>query len=855
MDVTILSGNQFRGAGNPGNQLGDGSSLFFRSANSLGWTEIALSFRAEVGNNKYFAATIPAGTTAELGAGVTVEYYLRIAYDDHDATFLHADNEDSVKTADEAAARATPFSFVLADAAIWGLWEPVFTFPNVAIHAHVLPNGRVLMWGRRDASDPQNLDVQTCTPFVWDPLDPLISPDDQNPGARPSAVTIPTAAPLGSNGQPVNLFCSGHSFLPDGRLLVVGGHHRDGDGLNQATIYTAAPAGSAGPGTWTAVSPMGSGEERRRWYPTAVTLPDGGVLVLSGSYWSNGDGTLRDNVALLQIWRDGQWRVIGTRGGGAMERRNLSLYPRVHVLADGRVLVSGTNPMTYLLTITEPGADREFGPRLGGNRDYAAAVLCEEDKVLYIGGGNRAVGANASPDEPRPPTADTEFVDFTEATPTWRPAAPMRFPRRQHNAVILPDGTVVVIGGTRGGGGARAQNGVVGFNDLGAGQPVHSAEMWDPRGGVDGKGAWQVLAAEEIDRCYHSTAVLLPDARVLSAGGGEYRPDDVTINDVQDTHVEAQIFSPPYLFRGDRPVIASAPSAVRYGQTFAVQTPDAGDITRISWIRLPSVTHSVDQNQRINVLTFTRDGDTLRVKAPATAEVCPPGHHMLFVLNTRGVPSRSAIIQIQGVPEVPPVPVAQPVEVAPLEALAAADADAPPVDGTSVVLGISGTCPYGIGACWGGAYEALRRLEGVAYVNPAPNAGDSTAGVVLVDPGLPDLLSWPAQFQRIVNGSYQLRGVEVTVRGVVAAADGALVMRRSAVRPEISLVPLSVDKVQWDPSTATPQHAVTAESLAYTDLATGVDPRGGLEATVTGPLTQNASGYRLHVRLSTVHSG
>ena len=211
--VTIITGNQYKGAGNAGNQLQVGSTLVFKRATDANWAPLPSTFIMTVDNNKYYASTVPAGT---LQTGDTVQYYVRIAYDDHDTTFLHANGDASATTADEAVARAAPFAFNIESSAAKGRWGPVFALPNVAIHAHVLPNGSVLMWGRRgQATD--SLDIHDCTPFVWNPLD--------------GSVTN-TPKPTLADGTTVNLFCSGHTFLPDGRLLVVGGHQRDSDGLS-----------------------------------------------------------------------------------------------------------------------------------------------------------------------------------------------------------------------------------------------------------------------------------------------------------------------------------------------------------------------------------------------------------------------------------------------------------------------------------------------------------------------------------------------------------------------------------------------------------------------------------------------
>jgi hypothetical protein len=824
--VTIITGNQFQGGGNPGNQLQDGSTLFFRRQGDADWTALPLTFHVVRDNNKYFAATIPADT---FQTGDTVQYYLRIAYDDHDTTFLQAAGEASTTTDDEAAARAAPFTFTVESSAVYGQWGPVFPMPNVGIHSSVLPNGTVLMWGRRDRPG-DTLDEHQCTPFVWDP--------------RTGSFTD-TPQPTQADGTTVNLFCAGHAFLPDGRLLVAGGHWVDGDGLNQACIYDWRT------NRWEPTDPMtaSGGQPLGRWYPTLTALPNGNVLVLSGSYAAGREPV---NVDLLQVWENGTWRPIPKADGVPLNYIGLPLYPRMHVGSDGRLLMPGPLDRCYLLKTSAPGEWVEIARREMGTREYAPSVMYDTDKVIYIGGG----GGNQVL-----PAREAEVMDLGQTPLAWRMTAPMNFHRRQHNAVILPDGTVLVTGGTRGVGGPND-----GFNDLSAGAPVHTAELWDPA-----TEQWTVLSAEAVDRCYHGTAVLLPDATVLSAGSGEYRPDSVNPNDPDDSHRDAQVFSPPYLFRGPRPEITSAPDSVAYGDRFTVATPRPDEVGRVSWVRLPSVTHSFDQNQRINFLQFTAGAGELAVSAPASANACPPGHYMLFLLSRQGVPSIAHVVQVQA-----PVPApAAPGEVQPAAALAAVKpAGAPAVvqaklarltskvgealqvyeheryvdenaSGTRVTVGVTGTCPYGIGACWGGAYAALKRLQGVQFVRPIPNAKDSTADLYMDGDRLPPVEEWDQQFQDMVHGAYVLRGVEVELRGPLDAQGDLLFMAAAGQR--IQLVPLAPeDKVQWDHTARAPRPLQPGEASAYEQLASA--PRDG-DVTVTGPLRQTDAGYRLEVRL------
>ena len=147
-----------------------------------------------------------------------------------------------------------------------GRWDPVMQMPNVAVHAHLLPSGNVLFWGRRDRPDG-TMDEQECTPQLWDRTQPV--------SATSPALFRPTKQPIDrASGKKYNLFCSGHAFLPDGRLLVVGGHIRDSVGVEHAILFDWRSE------EWESLPAMNRG----RWYPTATSLPDGSVLVMSGSF-------------------------------------------------------------------------------------------------------------------------------------------------------------------------------------------------------------------------------------------------------------------------------------------------------------------------------------------------------------------------------------------------------------------------------------------------------------------------------------------------------------------------------------------------------------------------------------------
>ena len=457
------------------------------------------------------------------------------------------------------------------DAATRGQWSATAVWPTSTVHAHLLPTGLDLFHSFRD--DPR----------TWDP----------------STNRITALAPSG-----LDIYCSGHALLGDGRLLFAGGHVSESVGEKRAVLYD--PFANA----WQSLPEMNAG----RWYPTGTTLPSGDVLVLSGDVRSSPWPS--ENNPLPQVWKAGatDWRNLDDA------LRELPQYPQAYLAPNGKVFVAGPDAESAYLDPAGSGAWTDVARSAFGYRHRSTSVMYADGKVLLLGGGN-------------PATASAEVIDLNAANPAWRPTASMAFPRRSPNATLLPDGSVLVTGGVSG---SSEQE-----------LPVYAAEVWNPA-----TEAWTTLGADSTLREYHSIALLLPDGRVLTAGGNDGS--------------SAETFSPPYLFKGPRPTITAAPTDVTYGETFKVATPDAAVITRVTWVRLSSVTHGFNSNQRINTLKFARAAGGLSVTAPTSPNLSPPGHYLLFLLNANGVPSAAKIVQVGGPGLVGPPPPTVTVPNAPL---------------------------------------------------------------------------------------------------------------------------------------------------------------------------------------------
>ena len=476
-------------------------------------------------------------------------------------------------------------TFTPCPPAMVGAWSEVTDWPLVAIHAHLLPTGEVMFWDRHDVldGDPRaHAGRDSGHGGAGEETVGIIVPRLWNPAT--GQVTMAAEPPF-------DLFCSGHTFLADGRLFVAGGHVVDNVGLADAAIYD--PFADA----WTDLPDMGSA----RWYPTATTLADGDVLVVAGNISPGNPATTPE------VWDVDRraWRPLG----GAVKGQ--PLYPMMLLLPDGRVLDAGPRPATAALDTAGEGSWAPVAVASPGVRDYGSAVMLADGRVLLAGGRQN------------PPAATAELLDPAAPAPAWTPTGSMSFARRQLDLTLLPDGTVLATGGTA----------APGFNDP-AGE-VLSAEVYEPAA-----GEWSLLAAAAVRRIYHSTAVLLPDARVLVAGGG-HPPGPGG----DASHYDFEIYSPPYLFRGPRPVLAAAPERVYYGEPFTVSTPDPGAIADVTWLRPASVTHAFNMNQRINRLDFVPVAGGLEVTPPADPARCPPGHYMLFLLDGDGVPSEARFVQ------------------------------------------------------------------------------------------------------------------------------------------------------------------------------------------------------------------
>jgi hypothetical protein len=392
-----------------------------------------------------------------------------------------------------------------------------------------------------------------------------------------------TAAPQ----MATNVAGSGQALLPDGRVAVLGAINALGAGVQDAHSFdVTVPA-------WNSLYYMSQGRSE----PTAVMLGDGRLLAISGERVATQASDIPEICT-----PGGPWSSLTTA------QLSLPKTPWTFWLSTGDVLVAGPDRSTRRLSLAGYGSWHALTSMLAGTREGGTAVLLPgaPDRILALGGRD-------------PATSSCELLDLPTST-AWAYVAPMARARRHHQATLLADGSVLVTGGT------------LAADDLG--QSVYSAERYDPVTNL-----WTTLASMSVSRRHDSVALLLPDARVLCAGGGNGTPGS-------ELHANAEIFEPPYLFLGPRPAITVAPTNLVYGSTFTVDTPAAGNISDVWIIRNGSAARSFNSDQRAVSLAFTSAPGRLTIAAPDSGLAAPPGRYLLFLVSDAGAPSVAQQVRV-----------------------------------------------------------------------------------------------------------------------------------------------------------------------------------------------------------------
>lgn len=479
-----------------------------------------------------------------------------------------------------------------------GLWTTLpYLMPLNPIHCALLHNGKVFI-----VAGSENNPSQQGGPYraaVWDTQ----------------------AGTFSIQNLLWDVFCNGMAALADGRFLVVGGSSALSPPYGDARATVFDPATEK----LTQVESM----EHGRWYGSVIELSDGALMVFSGITEENytrptppGDDTGRGPHN-----KDVEIYHVGSGWSPEYEAPwTPPLYPRMHLLPNGNVFYSGDttssnifNPFTQTWTLNVAKTTYSKS-RIGGSSVLLPLRPADGyvPRVMILGGDH-------------PATATSEVIDLSAATPAWRMLLPMSKPRVRMNAVLLPTGKVLALGGSS--------------VDEDPNTASLATDLFDPV-----SETWSSAGVAVYPRLYHSCGLLLPDATVAVVGSNPAKG-------TYEQHIE--IYSPAYLFAVDqngnvipavRPTITSVPAELGYGSSFTISTPDASKISTAVLVKPGSSTHSFDFDQRVVGLSFTAGSGTLTATAPPNSSIAPPGYYMVFLLNQAGVPSVAKFVHLTATP-------------------------------------------------------------------------------------------------------------------------------------------------------------------------------------------------------------
>ena len=505
-------------------------------------------------------------------------------------------------------------------------WQPPFLSPVAPTHSALMHTGKVLFIsgsvtdlrifeqvcphpGAQINSCPADAnDTSICPPWgltdsaaVWDPV--------KNTFSRP-------AIPLDNSGKPLDLFCVGHSFLPDGRLLAAGGTsgYAPDRGLSSTVIFDPMSE------SFRKTASMNSG----RWYPTFVTLASGRVFCASGINNQGNDVDFNP-----EIFSEVGWTSF------SHPTSKLPTYPQLFLLENGSIFYSGgsfnenavVKPRILTLpdSFSHPIQEREV-PGLyadpanpdpdnpADQRNHATSVLlppAQDQRVMIVGGGNRFLYGGST-------TATVYIVDLKDRHPVYRQVQSLSVPRMHVNGVILPNRTVFVCNGS-----------MVG-EDTSLG--LLRAEIFDPV-----TNTWTLAEAQGVPHGYHSMAIMLPDGSIATGGG---TPTGAC------NELRMQIYRPEYM-SATRPQIQEIPERISYGGSFNIGTTHPRNIKWVNLMRPTAVTHSHDMEQRLVDLPITsKSGSSLTVSVTKNPNLAPPGWYMVTITDTNNIPSVASWVQL-----------------------------------------------------------------------------------------------------------------------------------------------------------------------------------------------------------------
>jgi YVTN family beta-propeller protein len=465
-------------------------------------------------------------------------------------------------------------------------WSGIIPLSMVTPSAAQLPDGRILLWSSSDRFTDSAPAGRTYT-TLFDP-----------------ATLTATETLVSATGH--DMFCTGTTNLPDGRILVNGGKDS-----GKTSIYD--PATNSWSTAATMVIPRG--------YNANTLVEDGSVFTLGGS-WSGGRGNKHgERWTAAAGWQ----RLAGVPVDAALGNdpdfafradNHMWLFPA----PNGQVLQAGPSAAMNWIETQGSGRILPAGPR--GDDVYSQsgnAVMYDIGKVLKAGGATAYEGRNA---------INSAYVIDMNAGVSVRKVAPMAYSRIFSNGVVLPNGQVLIVGGHTFGQPWSDNNSVL------------IPELWDPA-----TEAFLPLPPMAVPRNYHSIALLLPDARVMVAGSG-------LCGSCATNHANAQILTPHYLLNADgspatRPVIHTVPASATHGTSIPATTDSP--VSAFSLVRLGSTTHTVNNDQRRIPLQFSPTGtNAYALHLPSNPGVLLPGYYMLFAMNDAGVPSVSRMVRISG---------------------------------------------------------------------------------------------------------------------------------------------------------------------------------------------------------------